>query len=869
MIEFSLIFKSDNIGEIKINEPIGFAQTDFQLKQEDKRYARDVSFSGGENEFMFTDLRHEEALNYLLYYHNTFGTEALVSAKITFDTGYTILGDIHFETASTDGLTYFKCKVVQDSAQATLKRNKEIKVDILSNKDINGNTITPLVGENLLLKAKPIKQFSSWESLKDYSKNLDSIGEPRTTFYAFNPAIQLKEYGVENSYTFFQDTEKRLNNYGEILRDSFKILTAKQNLSDIKLTTSDFYLNINTDVDNGGNGYVDGSLLVLYGEDILTAQLVSLLDWNLNEYESFTHNGALSFNLPFLKRGDSIWFCFYQKVRQSSESVAPLVEKRFEAFTNIKNFNFSVEVQSIAFSSVVPSYRLFDVISQNVKSISGLNTVSNDFGASGHLYNQRLINGNCLRGITTRPFYTTLKDIEEGLIEFNADYEILASNNVSIRLYKDFYPNNEVGYIDTVQFDSMNKTFNPRYVINEFGYKWKGYQSQKESTLENTYDVIHGESQWFRPNSLASNKKEVEINWTRDAFDIEFNRIKGFQEKPSTATQDDDKLYLIDTIEITDESERYFEETATLLHSYSNGINKLANDSSFNWTLLGLRVGETFTILSNENQGNYTILEITPNFLSLERTSPGVADLQGEFTTTFKYYVSSATANYTIWTDEGFEFVNGLNGGDNYVNLRFSTKRNIVNYWNQYLATCNIYKKDTALRNTFYKNNPNCETSYQGVILKEGSDFLPSNPILTPVLYEGVTFICDFEEFKEFETKVRLDGGYFRFLDNNGQVIKGYPKNMKYSTYKRELVCDLEEKYEPAYMTIERVTAGMIVINSETTVNSLKYEFDSKKLFIFDSDGIPLYNGVFWNKVSVNGAIASTIYELRDWLNLL
>jgi hypothetical protein len=869
MIKFFLIFKSDNIGEIEVSEPHGFSNTDFQLKQEDKRYALDVSFSGGENEFLFNNFNHEEALNNLLYYRNKFGSEAIVSVKIVFEVGYTVLGDIHFESSETDGYTYFKCKVVQDSNQSRLKSNYEIKVDILSNKDVNGKDITPITSENLLVQAKPIYQVSSWENDGNYNENHSSIGGNQTMRYMFNPAIKLKEYGVEDSFTFLEVTD--IITPDEIgsrtILDSFKILKAKQNINKLKLETGDFKITINTDADNGGDGRVTGGLIVRWGETEQTAQALNLISWNLGKYENFTHSGKLTFELPKLKRGDSVWFGFYNEVRQTGGGNVAI--PRLEAFTNITNFSFKLSGESVAYNTVIPSYRLYDVIQQNVKSIAGLQVIAPEMIAGGHLYNQRLINGNCLRGITTRPFYITFKDIQEGLNEFNADYKLQVDNNVFIGLYRDFYPNKEVAFLETVQFDSLNLKFNPRYVINQFTYKWKGYQSQKESTFENTFDVVHGESQWFRPNSLASNKKEVEIGWVRDAFEIEFNRIKGFQEKPSTATQDDDKYYLLDTIEIADDNERYFEETAVLLHSYTNGLNKLANDGSFNWLLLGLAVGETFTILSDENAGDYEIKEITPAFLTLQRISSGVGNQQGEYTTTFKYYISATTANYKIRTNEGFDFIDNLNGSSNYANLRFSTKRNIINYYSEYLSSCNIFSKNTPFRNTYYKNNPECRTSYQGNIIKEGEDYLPNNPILTPTLYEGITFICDFEEFKEFEYKIRTDGGYFRFLNHDGQVIKGYPINIKYSNYKREMICDLEEKYEPAYITIVKDETGYLTINNETSVYRLKWEIESNKLFIFDDNKIPLYNGVFWNKVSINGQLPESVSELKNWLKLL
>lgn len=885
MIKFYLNFKLDNIGRIEIAEPVGFSAVDFQLKQEEKRYARDISFGGGENEFEFTDRVHEEALTHLLYYRSKYGTESLVSLEIEFtdSTTYEVIGDLFYEEAKTDELTYFKCKVVQDSNQAKLKRNKEIKVDVLSDKDINGNAINPLVPDNILLKAKPIKQKSKWNQLNDYNRRQASEGDDNSHLFTFNPAVQLNQYDLEDSFTFFQTTEGEYvpeagpgggetagaeNDIKFFLFDKYKVVTAKQNLSNVIITTSDFTFDISTDVDNGGNGYVDGGLFVRYGENPRNSQSHTMFNYSLDEHQSFSRSGALSFTIPFLKRGDSVYFCFYQKVRQSASMVGP-TNPRFETFINISNFNFNIIGTSVAYNTVVPSFRLYDVMKQNVKSISGLNIEAPHFHPGGQFYDQRLFNGNSLRGLTNRPFYITLKDIEEGIVEFNADYEIKPNNDVFFGLYRDFYTSNEIGFMNSVQFDSMDKVFNKRYTINAFNYKFNSYQSQKENTSENTFDVVHGETQWFRPNSLAANKKEVEVKWIRDAFDIEFNRRKGFEERNNTATQDDDKLFLIDTLPITDDSERNFQETATLLHSFTGDILKLTNDGTFNFLLLGLRIGESFEIVSEENQAVYTILDVQQNFISLERVSAGVSDDSGEFTTTFKYYVSSETANYMIWTNEGFTLIDNVNNPDNFANLKYTVKRNIINFYEEYLATANLYSKNNPFKNTFYKNNPSCATTYQGDYKIEGSDFVPTNPLLTPNVYENVTFICSFEQFKQYESKTRTVRGFFRFIDNLGNVRKGYPTSLKYSNYKNELLCDLEEKYEPATMQITTPIPGLIVINNETRLNTLTYNFVSNKLFIFDENGQPLYNGVFWSEVSINGAAPSSINELKNWLDLL
>ena len=70
-------------------------------------------------------------------------------------------------------------------------------------------------------------------------------------------------------------------------------------------------------------------------------------------------------------------------------------------------------------------------------------------------------------------------------------------------------------------------------------------------------------------------------------------------------------------------------------------------------------------------------------------------------------------------------------------------------------------------------------------------------------------------------------------------------------------------------MTIVKDVSGYLTINNETTVYKLKWEIDLNKLFIFDENKIPLFNGVFWNKVSINGELAESVSELKNWLKLL
>jgi len=875
--KFYLEFLSDNYGKKLIDEPIDYDKCDFNLSQEDKRYARDISFSGGDFMLNFVKWREHE-LEKLLYYHSTFGFESKVNLIIEFsEENEIIIGQLDFKEAKTDGLTYFKCKVVQDSKQALIKRRDDIKVNLLSNETLDGEYIEPLVPENILLKAKPILQSSQWKQVSNFYYNNDAVGDKITVLYAFNPAINLTVYDIKNSFTFFSQREffggfpsNEENEFEKIVKSNFRIINANENLRDIRIDVSKFFFNVDTDVDNGGSGYVSGGFFASWGQSLSDAQTHTFFNYQISENSNFNIENSYVLEIPYLNRGESVWLYFYQKVRQSRE--IPLVTPRFEAFTSINgDMVVDVQVTSVAYNTISPSLRLYDVMKYVAKSIAGINIDAPRFQSGGEFYDQRLISGNFLRGITDKGFYITLKNLRDSLPEINADSEIDYYSKLFFGLEDDFYKNEEIAFFSSSQFDSLEKGFNPRFAINQFNYKYKSYQSQKENTKENSYDVVHGESQWALSNKMVENKKEIDIEWVRDAFEIEVNRQNGLDKSNNTATQDDDKLFCIDTIDITNEEDRVQKETEFLYHSYSTitGYNTISNDGTLNFQLLGIVAGDLLSITSNPNFGNYQVIESNTNNLILQRLSSGVASVTGQYITEFNYTISSDTASYTNRTNEGFTLINNLNNGEKYANLRFSKKRNIVNYWSKYLATCNLYHKEQGIKNTFYKNNPDALTVYEGSQIKEGEAFIPENPILSPVLYENVTLLCDKETFFNIQKDVRTKRGYFRFIDNTGTVIKGYPKNMKYMISESALVCDLEEKFESSNLTIDTSTIGIILINNETRVYDFNYKFLDKKLYIYDSNDELLYNPVYWNKVTINGALASSENELKSWLELI
>lgn len=853
-MRFYLNFKSDNYGKKEIQEPFGTSDINFSLKQKDNGMGRDISFSGDDIQFEFTHMRNHE-LKQLLYYHRKFGFEAIVELTIEVDELNKYVCDLDFATAETDDLEYFKCKGIEDSKLQIIKARKSVKVDLLSDVDVDGNYIGGLVPDNILLLAKPVVQNSEWSQPNDFYKKIFAPSSSAVFTQNINPCLNLEKYGIEDSYTFFVDSEGEFSN---LPNSSFKVLKAKNNLTNIQVIVNlNLFLNV---INSGGSGeYVDVSVKVRYGNVFETATENVLLYQRKTDGETFSFDGILSNQILSLERDSCVWVYVNIKNRIADYEIS------------ISNMSMKITAESTAYNSISKSIRLVDAMNQVIKSISGLQINAPRFQSLGQFYDNRLINGNFLRGVIDKPFYFSLEDIENSITEMKGDYEIGSDGKIFFGIESDFYQPIESGFFDNTQFSEMSKTFNPKYMINEFGFKYKNFQSLKENEEANSADTIHGESKLVFFNKNVENKKEVSVEWTRDAFLIEATRRKALEITESTASQDDDTVFCIDSIDTTFDYE--FTEVTQLEHTFSSDSGRLIlrNDGTINFISLGIIVGSLFVIQPIDlNAGSYTVFSVTSNSLELTKISGTVTSLgNGNRLTKYAYTLDQNSIPFTNYTSQGFTETTGLGAPNSYSNRRYSIMRNIYNYYNSYLATANIYWKSNPLKNTWYKNNGDYTAKYNGVKLTEKSDFIPSNPILSPILYNEIILAnIEFTDFITLQSNIRSQRGFIRSIDNNSQVIKVYPTEIEYSLLEKELRIKGEEKHEPTSMTISTANE-FILINNETRVLTLSYEIKNEKVYIFDENRYRLYNGVYWNEVKINNAFANSKIQLENWLSLL
>ena len=614
---FELRFKNNENLTVSIDEPINFATVDFQLSQKDKGYGRDVSFNGGEVQFEFVKYRNHY-LDKLLSYNNTYGFESIVELIITCGSVTTIIGELDFATAITDDLEYFKCKVIQQSSKQIVKRRKSVKVDLLSNKDIDGNTITPLEKKNLILIAKPLYQSSRLEQKEDViaERGVHSYSSGRTLYRLW--ARELTDYSIEDSYNPFDDGTS----------EGVKVLTAQNALRNINIKVSEFTCEYKL-YNSGGAGVASGYFGIRWGLDFETAGLTeqkipeSLFYFNIGG-QTHTYTKSLIYTIPSLPTTHSIWIYHNLYVRNAGGGYS-------EIKVTQNKMNIDLVAETLASDSVVFSFRLVDVMRQVVKSISGLDIYAPRFDVAGEFYDNRLVNGNFLRKIDTildkddnlinKAFLISLEDLEKSLTEFNADWEINNDGDVFFGIEDDFYIDDEIKTFTNTQFSSFNKSFNPKFQINEFNYGYKTFQSLKENEESYSADVINGQSKWVLQNKSVENKKDVSIEWIRDSFSIETNRRKALEIESNTASQEDDSLFIIDSKNTP--SNQTNSDSSICSHRFIESTGLLGLQSTLNFELLPFNVGDVFKIKSPTtiNIGTYIVKSMEGSKIELDRQS--------------------------------------------------------------------------------------------------------------------------------------------------------------------------------------------------------------------------------------------------------
>jgi len=309
-IQHFLNFISNGEGRIQIDEPIGFDAAEFVDKQEDGRYGRDVSFSGGEIDFGFPNSsghRFGYQFALLITYDLLFGYESEVQYILQDTSGREyVVGQLDYFTKETDQITYFNSTVIQSTQQATVKRRKDIAIDLFGLEDLDDNVIAPVTTSNLLLEAKPIIQKSSWGVSLPYWTQTAGATPTSDDVFNQNPFTSITNSEINDTIRFIERGLMRSNPtdtdfYDQIFNTGW--INAQEDLSNItfniKGVVLSFFIATGTDFnDNWGTGGVkinfDRYVLPIGQDNYVRADLYP------NDNFPYTQRDNLPFTVEFI-----------------------------------------------------------------------------------------------------------------------------------------------------------------------------------------------------------------------------------------------------------------------------------------------------------------------------------------------------------------------------------------------------------------------------------------------------------------------------------------------------------------------------------------------------------------------------------------
>jgi len=775
--------------DYEIVEPVGFDGASFVVEQEGNRHGRDVFYIDQNTKFRFKKDDVNSGFSILFNEWLLNGSEANVQYKI-LNLGVEVVGNFDYTNAVTDEATFIELSVIQNTNQSIIKKRINQKVDLLDAKDLDDLEIEPLQLEKILLKAKPIRVKSEWDSrdASIYAQAVDPFNSDGH-LCVFSFATNLKSYELPDALVPFASQTNYTNLNNEII-ENFVIYKNKNQVKDVNFTLKGkvklkhFSVNQNYNfgikllkMPAGGDYY---EYLFNNTPDIFGEQNI---DKNTPEVNGFNKIYDLDLNIdltPYnLQISDELLLVYY--IYGSENHSVKIYVHQEELISTLTATEYYPD-------SVIYGTRFINAIKQNVKALKqDFSVVSPEYSSGGKHYNNFVFSGNLIRQKTDKPFYFELKDVVEQLKELNFDYEI-KGNEFHVLPYTDFYKNIKIAEFLQVPDTNYRVTKNEYYLINKFSYGYKKYEQDDKE--KGTIDAVNTDSEWFIPSENSINELSVSLPFIRDTFSLEKTRRQAITEKDTSQTTDDD-VYIVSIVPLAPNTYKTY--TFELQHLLNGSVLKLLNDGSFNWGLLGFVVGNNFEILSGLNIGNYTVTTITNNILTL--TAVGGIGNSGSNTAVTKIKYPITNVAWQVESSEQLIASENISNPEIFLNLRYSIKRNILDGWLPYLAGATQFIDGSKnIKNTYFKSNGTAKTKFIGetefVTENESLSIaaLKSKIIVTQNLIE-VTVVADFNSMVQLLADIQNIRGYIKI--NNSK--KGFVKKINYKFATNELQLTLLE----------------------------------------------------------------------------
>jgi hypothetical protein len=856
----------------EIAEPVGFDAANFVKEQEGKRYARTREY-GAIDKLTFVDCETKDTgveqvinpqgdvstllnhgLQWLLPIYNDFGFEAKVEYILEKNGVQFSAGVLDFtEKDLTDGYTYISCKLIQKNKVANFKRRFDGKFNLFGTKNALQQDITPISHQDIVLKGLLIERNSTWDSpgIMNQSTYAFAVLGTDTRNYRWNNCKNIIKSGINNTLTFLAD----FVDPGDVNPSDFKYLKATKEFFDVEVKISNFSWFQDVFTIGGGDGYVENSFIISWG---VTATdpigSITVFFNSLTDGDSITNTINQTFNIPYIPAGAYLFIYMHSRCRQSSD-----LGGEIRCDNLVAKYDIDIILNEKSIDRVVTASWWIDLIKQTSLYSCGIEVEAPLFEINGEFHDNMVFNRAMISNKVDN-FNVTPKIAFETIEEINCDYEV-DEDKIFIGSQNDFYTNNEIGVFEILADDSFMISENDRCQINRISYKYKTFEQDRLTTDTNI--SIHTEAEFNIQNESVENVKEILIEQVRDQLSIQ--KIIDLEiDTPTTSTDEDDKIYMTEVVDLPDGSYNQF--GIVLLMRLVEGKLEILNTTSegdpgqiFAWTSLGINVGSTFSIIDGVNVGNYTVFSLTSFVLTLTPNPGTIASFSGDGFISIKYFYQNIL--YISRTDEDF-----ISNPLKIQNVAYSIKRNLERY-GSYLKSCLLYSKKDII-NTYFKSNGafSSQLNSEALPLVENATItynsLP-NPLITPKVY-NITTVAEFQDVLDYMEAYKTNRGFIRCLDSNGRVLKGYVQKLDHLWQENKLKLVLEEKFETQYLILTYNNGILTVNDAQYNLGGIEnwWRFDNDLIKLYDEKNRPLSNYYKYNLVNLNGFTFESKEEL-------
>lgn len=529
----------------EIDRPGGFDSISIGLEQEKGRYARHLTFGDTANlKFTPRILKLGHQFEKIVKEYQERGHETRIEIWVYDEKTFIFSAEFQSESIETNFVDYFRVPVEIKSYKKIIESRSDVEVNLLSDKNIDDQSITPMELKDITLKAKEILTISKYSTGdKELVLKVKENYEPEG--YIFGTQIM---GNIKNSLTYTPSAHFN-EHHGDVFGYGTLINTGQE--MTIRVIIDNLRANIFDIAENPTSLYYGLRLrysIAVFNDNGKITQWIkdkeNIFSESGNLKELVINHKELEFTLP---KNSKISFFTYANVDAEANDylrVQPHGTITFEA----------VDIYQDLTTKSAP---MIEVGKQVIKSITGgeVNIKAPMFELGSRYYYIHALSGFLVRGYPpynpadlnnsdNKPFIATWANFENVIrLAFNCDWQ-LVNNEIRILQHHQFYKDKEAYKFNfTISKNLFNSSPNERYKFNKLNFKYKTFEDNKDNTI----DSIHTESGWVLPNSRLSDTESLEIEYIADSYKIEYARREGLITEGTKAKTDDDSIYMVDT----------------------------------------------------------------------------------------------------------------------------------------------------------------------------------------------------------------------------------------------------------------------------------------------------------------------------------